>query len=963
MVYNPLDVVVFQDPDAESDQTEEQKTAEFKELQQAAMGNADGVRARYIISVDDLLDEDRYEFWTAKETIRSIEQTEQKLREQLSDDDEKRRLRETKEGITIEAEIDLEKAMELGDKSSYYQQVANNLFAKALSVANTVTAYRGTEREMVAARVVDEFLGLGPIEPLTRDPLITEIMVNGFDKVFFERDGQVYQARAANFRSQEHTNTVATRFLRAINKSVSATTPLVDGQLADGSRVNVIHPSLSDGETVITIRRFPNKTWTLMDLIEKGAMPEEMALDLARLVEGRASVLVVGGTGSGKALDVSTPIPTPNGFVAMGDLKVGDLVFDETGQPTTVIGAYETEHDRPCYEVTFSDGSSIVADAEHLWLTDTRSSRRALSRQERSNRKRATAIPEGDLKALSDLATALPSDFSATVADLNRRLGWTDSSKMSRLYSTAQQMTPVAQDSKAKFYLAQELLNAAVVRFSKPWHDQREASGTAAVRTTSEIRETLLTPSGHRNHSVAVAGVVQYPERDLPVDPYVLGVWLGDGDKNSGRWYGIDHEIADRVVAAGYEVKSSKDNRPGKHPNYRSWRAHGLQAQLRELGVLGNKHIPFSYLYASEEQRRELLAGLLDTDGSATKQGGVEFYNSDFDLAQAVYTLVASLGYKVTLREKKSQAGDISYTVAFKGIGGEFRLERKNSILARAASQSRGTQAHRASHRYIVSVEPVASRPVRCIRVANDSHLFLAGTAYIPTHNTTLLNAASGCIPTSERIVTVEDSRELRLHPDADNVIHLQARRGTEKVEEINMQRLVKNALRMRPDRIIVGETRSAEVIDYLQACSTGHEGSMSTIHANSPQETMTRINLLIAQSGVSLNQADVMDAIGLAIDMIVFAKRFPDGARRITEMAELHYDEEKHTIKAVPIWRWSEENNRHERLGEFSDKLLTRFNQYAPVPINRADLENIAAAARKADAERLKALMEGRVT
>jgi pilus assembly protein CpaF len=522
MVYNPLDLVIGNRP--ETDEVDDERTYfEKRELQKTTASQEDG-RSRYVISVDDLLDEDMLDFWNSEATINAIERTEVKLREDLSEEDEARRVRQTKEGIQITSEVDLDKAMQAGPKSAYFNKVADILYGKALKVANSVTSYRGTEREMISARVVDEFLGLGPIEPLTRDPLITEIMVNGFDKVFFERGGRIEQARAANFRSQAHTATVATRFLRAINKSVSNTTPLVDGQLSDGSRVNVIHESISDGETVITIRRFPNKTWTLMDLVDMGSIPIDMALDIGRLVEGRASVLVVGGTGSGK---------------------------------------------------------------------------------------------------------------------------------------------------------------------------------------------------------------------------------------------------------------------------------------------------------------------------------------------------------------------------------------------------------------------------------------------------TTLLNAASGCIPTDERIVTVEDSRELRLHPDASNVIHLQARRGTEKVEEVTMQRLVKNALRMRPDRIIVGETRSAEVIDYLQACSTGHEGSMSTIHANSPQETMTRINLLIAQSGVALRNEDVMDAIGLAIDIIVFAKRFPDGARRITDIAELHYDEESHTIKAVPVWQWDEEEHRHIKRNDFSKKLLIRFNQYAPVPITESKLQIIANAARKADAERLKKLLE----
>lgn len=152
---------------------------------------------------------------------------------------------------------------------------------------------------------------------------------------------------------------------------------------------------------------------------------------------------------------------------------------------------------------------------------------------------------------------------------------------------------------------------------------------------------------------------------------------------------------------------------------------------------------------------------------------------------------------------------------------------------------------------------------------------------------TTLLNALSCEIDRKERIVTIEDSAELRFdsHPD---VVRLEARDASiEGTGEITIRDLVKNALRMRPDRIVVGEVRSGETIDMLQAMNSGHDGSLTTLHAGTPDEAILRL-VLMARFGMDLPTDIIEEQIATALDLLVMSNRFPDGTRRITSLAEV---------------------------------------------------------------------------
>jgi len=152
---------------------------------------------------------------------------------------------------------------------------------------------------------------------------------------------------------------------------------------------------------------------------------------------------------------------------------------------------------------------------------------------------------------------------------------------------------------------------------------------------------------------------------------------------------------------------------------------------------------------------------------------------------------------------------------------------------------------------------------------------------------TTTLNALSSFIPEDERIVTIEDAAELRL--DKPHLVTLEARPANmEGKGEVTIRQLVVNALRMRPDRIVVGEVRSGEAFDMLQAMNTGHEGSLTTVHANSPRDALGRIDNLVLMAGFDLPVRLIREQIASAIDLVIHQQRFPDGVRRITNITEV---------------------------------------------------------------------------
>lgn len=396
--------------------------------------------------------------------------------------------------------------------------------------------------------------------------------------------------------------------------------------------------------------------------------------------ESKADVILYGGSaGGGKGIHTLTPIATMHGWTTMGDVKVGDSLFDEEGKVCKVTEVSEIQN-RRVFEIVFDDGSIIIADDVHRWKTLTDSERTCNQRCTEEFRERRKKIRPSRAKEVSQKP-------------------WVSKS--------------ITAINQAREYV-----------YKEPTKGE--------IRSTLDILETLKVREFRINHSIDVAKPLQLPEADLPVDPFSLGVFLGDGQSATGDIGMLKSDIDEIKNYIPYEVEREKVlGAPKYNQLFSIVKFNGFRDALRTAGVLNNKHIPPEYLRASVQQRIALLAGILDTDGHATYNGQIELGLSDKRLADDVLELVYSLGIKTTQTVKKTKRKD-SYRIKFVAPFPVFKLSRK---LARQKTDDLRDTTRR---RYIVDVREIPSVPTKCIAVDSPSHLYLAGKSFIPTHNTDL---------------------------------------------------------------------------------------------------------------------------------------------------------------------------------------------------------------------------------
>ncbi len=196
-------------------------------------------------------------------------------------------------------------------------------------------------------------------------------------------------------------------------------------------------------------------------------------------------------------------------------------------------------------------------------------------------------------------------------------------------------------------------------------------------------------------------------------------------------------------------------------------------------------------------------------------------------------------------------------------------------------------------------------------------NLFISGGT--GTGKTTFLGALSQFIPSTERVITIEDSAELRLS-GIPNLVRLEARNANlEGENQVTIRDLIRASLRMRPDRILVGEVRGKEALDMLQAMNTGHDGSLSTGHGNSPRDMIARLETMVLMGG-ELPAAAVRGQIGSALDVLIHLGRMRDGSRKVLEIVEVSGDEEGQ-VRCRPLFARDPREGRLERVGELEDR------------------------------------------
>ncbi|WP_243717474.1 replicative DNA helicase [Actinomadura darangshiensis] len=466
-------------------------------------------------------------------------------------------------------------------------------------------------------------------------------------------------------------------------------------------------------------------------------------------------IVVAARPAMGKALSVKVPLPTPSGWTTMGEVSVGDSLIGANGKPTRVIAATEVMHGRPCYEIEFSDGEVILADAQHEWRTTTPMPGAGLQKaptisldsadQRFGDDAHLVCAPRSALDELDDAARRVRGPLGNGAARFVRAAPWHRAHPAHResaaegtglrhgVVRPGNGMPPRHESAAAAARRQRTEESRLAPRRAAVARPEDEAPSSRRlplvlgdhprIVTTEEIFATLV-HEGRSVHAVEVAAAFDLPEAELPVDPYVLGVWLAAGDDDEARITCLDGKVITQIEATGQQV--APETILGRHL------LPGLRRRLDDLRLLDGKRVPARYLRASASQRRALLAGLLDVCGRVSADGRVDAAVSS-TLADQVHELVLSLGHRTepATGPEDGSEGEPIRRIGFTPAGTVFRLPRKRA-------RQRVDVPPAARVRYIVDVRPVESVPVRCVQVDNADHMYLAGRSCIPTHNSTL---------------------------------------------------------------------------------------------------------------------------------------------------------------------------------------------------------------------------------
>ena len=375
-----------------------------------------------------------------------------------------------------------------------------------------------------------------------------------------------------------------------------------------------------------------------------------------------------------KALSLDEDIPTPDGWKKMKDVHPGDYVFSVKGNKTKVL--FESEvFNKKMYQVTFEDGTTVDASADHIWTVQTKDSRRC--------------------------SRYIPKSRRPNKPNLRERNGW--------------------------FELSTEEMAGD---FKKERKDKKGIE---------------------YKYRVPMNGSVEYPKKNLLIPPYVLGVWLGDGTSSSQSITVSDEDLEEtkkNIENRGYRccVKSYKDRAksididPHKRGCSRKEYINSFRENLKKINVLNNKHIPEDYLYSSTEQRRELLKGLMDTDGTISKNGQCVFVQKNKILTEQFLELVRSLGYKAKIRKYQSNLNGKNFGEVYSV---SFFADKDNPcfLMKRKAERLKEKLSPRMEAKSIIDIKQMPDVPSKCIMVDDESHLYLAGKGFTATHNTSFAAA------------------------------------------------------------------------------------------------------------------------------------------------------------------------------------------------------------------------------
>ena len=760
------------------------------------------------------------------------------------------------------------------------------------------------EEQLAVIRGVHaELFGLGPLDELLADPDITEIMVNSPTEIFIERKGKLTLSGVVFF-DEAHVRRIIDGIVARIGRRIDENSPLVDARLADGSRFNAVIPPLSLKGSTVTIRKFSKTPFVIEDLIRFGSIPVTAATFLKACVRGKLNILISGGTGSGK----TTLLNVLSGYIPEGERIVTAEDAAELKLNQSHVIGLET---RPA-----SVGSmgaitirSLIKNAlrmrpDRIVVGECRGGE-ALDMLQAMNTGHAGSMTTGHANTPRDMLKRLETmvlmsgmelpvraireqvvsavslivqqsrfhDGTRKVSHITEILDMDEDGQIKTVDIFRFKQTGMSPEGKI---LGALLPTGAVPTFLEQLnhHDIHIApSFFNEVGKVEDIRFESAEPSPARSEVTPKGHKLR--EASLTLLEALIESAQGQGSENDVSLEKMPAKQLLRKMEICLEQLQASNRLPALLP--KEDKACILQWAQQEMRGLG----PLEPLLENDEINEIFVNGpktiLVRKNGQL--MGTDVCFVGDKHMRRVIASIVAPLGRRCDdsspmVDARLPDGSGFNAILPPLSLIGPVITVRKFSKFPFTAQRfiDNGTWDAQVSDFMTKAIQGKLNLVV------------FGGTG---TGKTTLLNVLSNDIPDHERIITMENTAELRLQQT--HVVCLETRgANSEGSGTVSMQDLVRNALRMRPERIIIGEITGAEALDMLQAMNTGHDGSMCTGHANTPEDMISRIETLVLMSGYDLPIKAIREQIASAVDILVHVITLPSGAKRIASVTEV---------------------------------------------------------------------------
>ena len=852
-------------------------------------------------------------------------------------------------------------------------------------------------RKRVLDEVLNDVVGLGPLQVLLDDPEVNEVMVNGPDRVYVERGGKLVLTQV-KFKEETHLRHIISQILRPIGRRVDETTPMVDARLKDGSRVNIVIPPIALCGPTVTIRRFARDPFDMTDLVSFGTLTSSAAAFLNAAVRARLNMVISGSTGSGK----TTTLNAISSFISddcriitiedaaelqlqqdhvlslearqaniegKGSITIRQLVMNALHmRPDRILvgecrggealdmllamntgqdGSLTTLHSNSPYDAILRLQTMVMLAGMNLPLRAINEqidgAIHLIVHQDRltDGTRRITHISElagftDDHPNLVDIYRWVPRGIGPKEMHLGA-LEPTGKvpSLIARFVEDNIELPPGAfgpdididelyAELQAEQKRRSELERVRLLKLAREEEAKDEAAAEAAeaVERARTVADTLSGTEGGPMLRRSILQTRVFTWKDAAREEAEVETGVMPTSHNARRW-----QVFKKLRA----LNPRRSARRTEDDDFEHARLILTQQVTKELETteipddfttVDSERVFMATLitqaYQKLRERQEMILeraqedallgrvlsefcgygpvqGLIDdpeiseimVNGPSKvfveRRGRMELSDAVFeDDAHIVRILQRMLG-------PVNRRCDITSPMVDARLPDGSRINAV--IMPLAISGSTLTIRKFARDPYtiemLVEAMSMSADMATFLKAAVQARLNVVVSGGTGSGKTTTLNAISAFIPDTDRIVTIEDTAELQLQQD--HVVALESRPANlEGAGQVTIRELVRNALHMRPDRILVGECRGGEALDMLQAMATGQAGSLTTAHANTPKEMISRLEVMVLMASTGLSMASIREQITNTIDLIVQQERFKDGTRRITRVSEV---------------------------------------------------------------------------